>query len=462
MLRYVRNGFMRASAGVIIGLAWLGATTDAMAVPSMARQTGYQCSKCHAGYPELTNFGRQFKLTGYTMSSEKWDDASAVARIPISAALQVSRTSSSDVLAGGTNGDGSATSDFPNDRKNVVQTAAIYLGGKIANNIGALVQYNYDGLEQKWGMEMFDTRYANSTDLGGKELNYGVTLNNNPTVSDIYNTTSAWGFPHTGTAAKQMPVATLIDMTLASKVAGVGFYGMWDDSIYLELANYRTAKSGALSFLSAGQRWNDAELAGSVVDGNAPYWRLAYQKRLGASTFEIGAYGMTANVWQDATDLSLGSNNYRDIAYDAHYHYLEGNHSASVGLNVINEQKTWSDGVQAAGMTSNGSDTLKTVRVDFHYYYRLKWGGGLQYFETTGSNNDLVYNMGDALMGSATGSPNSKGWLTELNYFPVENVKLALRYTTFQQFNGASVNYNGNGRNASDNNTVYLLGWVLF
>lgn len=210
MLKYVRSGFMRASAGVIIGLAWLGATTDALAVPSMARQTGYQCSKCHAGYPELTNFGRQFKLTGYTMSSEKWDDGSATARIPISAALQVSRTSSSDVLAGGTNGDGSATSDFPNDRKNVLQTAAIYLGGKIANNIGALVQYNYDGLEQKWGMEMFDTRYANSTDLGGKELNYGVTLNNNPTVSDIYNTTSAWGFPHTGTAAKQMPVATLI------------------------------------------------------------------------------------------------------------------------------------------------------------------------------------------------------------------------------------------------------------
>lgn len=251
-------------------------------------------------------------------------------------------------------------------------------------------------------------------------------------------------------------------MTLASKVAGVGFYGMWDDSIYLELANYRTAKSGAFSFLSAGQRWDDAELAGSVVDGNAPYWRLAYQKRWGPSTFEIGAYGMTANVWQDATDLSLGSNNYRDIAYDAHYHYLEGNHSASVGLNVINEQKNWSDGVQAAGMTSNASDTLKTVRVDFHYYYRLKWGGGLQYFETTGSNNELVYNMGDALMGSANSSPNSKGWLTELNYFPVENVKLALRYTTFQQFNGASVNYNGNGRNASDNNTVYLLGWVMF
>lgn len=462
MLKHVRKGLLQVSAGALMGLAWLGVATDANAVPSMARQTGYQCSKCHAGYPELTNFGRQFKLTGYTMSSEKWDEGTPASRIPISAALQISRTTSSDVQAGGTNGDGSATSDFPNDGKTLVQTAAVYLGGKIANNVGGLVQYNYDGFEKKWGMEMLDIRYANSTDLAGKEFNYGVTLNNNPTVSDIYNTTSAWGFPHTGTAVKQMPVATLIDMTLASKVAGIGFYGMWDDSVYLELANYRTAKNGALSFFSAGQQWNDAELAGSVVDGNAPYWRLAFQKRWGPNTFEVGTYGMAANVWQDATDLSLGSNSYRDVAYDAHYHYLEGNHSASVGLNVIHEQKNWSSAVQAAGLTSNGSDTLKTVRVDFHYYYRLKWGGGLQYFETTGSSNDLIYNNGDALMGSATGSPNSKGWLSELNYFPLENIKLALRYTAYQQFNGASANYNGNGRNAADNNSLYLLAWFMF
>lgn len=462
MLNRLKNALLRASVGIVIGVSWLVHATDANAVPSMARQSGYQCSKCHAGYPELTNFGRQFKLTGYTMSSEKWDEGTPASRIPISAVLQISRTSSSDVQAGGTNGDGSSTSDFPHNGTTLVQTAGLYLGGKFANNVGGLVQYNYDGYEQKWGMEMLDVRYANSTDLAGRELNFGVTINNNPTVSDIYNTTPAWGFPHTGSAVKQMPAASLIDMTLASRVAGVGFYGMWDDRIYIELANYRTAKDGVLSFVSAGQRWNAPDLAGSVVDGNAPYWRFALQSRWGPHTMEVGTYGMVANVWQDITTPSLGSNRYRDVAYDAHYHYLEGNHSASAGLNVINEQKDWSSAVQAAGMTSNASDTLKTIRVDFHYYYRQKWGGGLQYFKTTGSSNDSFYNNGDALMGSATGSPNSKGWLTELNYFPIENVKLAMRYTSYQQFNGASVNYNGNGRNAADNNSVYLLAWIMF
>ena len=445
-----------------IGLMLL-LTTQAHAVPSMARQTGYQCSKCHSGFPELTDFGRQFKLGAYTMSSDKWDAKPLSERIPISAALQVSRTSTSDVTAGGTSdGSGGLPSDFPNDKQVIAQTAALYYGGKISDNTGALIQYNYDGIERKWGMEMFDARYADDTELAGKQLTYGVTLNNNPTVSDIYNTTPAWGFPHTGTSAKQMPIGSLIDMTLASKVVGVGAYGMWDNFVYAEIASYRTAKSNALGILAAGKQWDSPELAGSVVDGAAPYWRFALQQRSGSHTFEVGTYGMTANVWQDVNNPSLGTNSFRDIAVDAHYHYLQGDHSFSLGTTVINENKDWGSAVQAAGLTSNASDNLQTVRVDAHYYYQLHWGGGLQYFRTTGSRNDLAYNNADALMGSANGSPNTKGWMAELNYFPAENLKLALRYTKFQEFNGSSSNYNGAGRDAPNNDTIYLLGWLLF
>ena len=36
------------------------------ALPSYARQTGQQCTACHNGFPELTPYGRQFKLNGYT------------------------------------------------------------------------------------------------------------------------------------------------------------------------------------------------------------------------------------------------------------------------------------------------------------------------------------------------------------------------------------------------------------
>lgn len=51
--------------------------------------------------------------------------------------------------------------------------------------------------------------------------------------------------------------------------------------------------------------------------------------------------------------------------------------------------------------------------------------------------------------------------MAELNYLPWDNVKLGVRYTGYLQFNGARTNYTP-GRNASDNNSLYVMGWVLF
>ena len=45
---------------------------------------------------------------------------------------------------------------------------------------------------------------------------------------------------------------------------------------------------------------------------------------------------------------------------------------------------------------------------------------------------------------------------------PLANLKLGLQYTAYTQFNGAASNYDGAGRNASDNNTLLLFGWLMF
>jgi hypothetical protein len=49
-----------------------------------------------------------------------------------------------------------------------------------------------------------------------------------------------------------------------------------------------------------------------------------------------------------------------------------------------------------------------------------------------------------------------------LDYLPVENVKLALRRTAYRKFNGGTTDYDGFGRNASDNNNWFLMGWFMF
>lgn len=421
---------------------------NAIAVPSMARQTGMQCSGCHTVFPELTPFGRQYKLRAYSMSTPKADDASIFDKIPVSALLQVSRTSTKNT------GTPEATSDsFPRDRQTIVQAAGLYYGGKITDQSGALIQYNYDGIERIWGMEMFDARYAGTTTLG-KELIYGVTLNNNPTVSDIYNSTPAWSFPHTDSAAV-MPASTLVDMTLASQVGGLGAYGLWDNLVYAEFALYRTANKGVLRALGSGVPTD------SVIKGLAPYWRLALQKESGAHSFSVGTYGLIGKVYSDRNDFSLGTDRFKDIAVDGQYQFIDGDHTFSTHATWIREKQAWKSSV-GQGLTSNSSGTLKTFKTDVHYWFQRQWGGGLQYFDVSGSADDLRYNTGEAVMGSANGSPNSKGYVAELNYLPWKNTKFVLRYTAYRQFNGASNNYDGFGRNAKDNNSVFLLGWFLF
>ena len=44
----------------------------AQALPSYARQTGQPCAACHTAFPELTPFGRRFKIGGYTLGGGDW------------------------------------------------------------------------------------------------------------------------------------------------------------------------------------------------------------------------------------------------------------------------------------------------------------------------------------------------------------------------------------------------------
>ena len=56
---------MLAASAVLASIFMMA---DAAAVPSFARQTGFECVACHLSWPELTTVGRQFKLGGFTLT----------------------------------------------------------------------------------------------------------------------------------------------------------------------------------------------------------------------------------------------------------------------------------------------------------------------------------------------------------------------------------------------------------
>src|SRR5205823_12175110 len=78
-----------------------------------------------------------------------------------------------------------------------------------------------------------DLRFANMMILPSEQsLVYGVSLNNNPTVQDLWNSTPAFGFPYASSNAVVSPLAgTEIDGALAQDVAGLSGYLFWNESL---------------------------------------------------------------------------------------------------------------------------------------------------------------------------------------------------------------------------------------
>jgi hypothetical protein len=69
-------------------------------------------------------------------------------------------------------------------------------------------------------------RLTAKPDLCGKPLVLGLTVNNNPTVPDVLNTTPAWGFP-AGLPAGDTSMTTAAALQiegLSSQVGGIGAY----------------------------------------------------------------------------------------------------------------------------------------------------------------------------------------------------------------------------------------------
>lgn len=455
---------MFACTAIAKRIAWVALLSftnlmPAHAVPSFARQTGLECVSCHLSWPELTSVGREFKLGGYTLTKGNTGDRPLVSLnpegpppwLPLAAMVQLSLTNTQSTATD--------PSQFPRNNAVALQQASLFYAGRIVEHFGAFAQWTYDGIVHHSSVDNIDVRLANRYDEKGADIAYGLTVNNNPTVSDIYNSTPAWQFPFASSSVAAAPNAsTLIDGGLGQQVVGLGGYAMISHTLYGEVAGYRTA-DGAFSVFRAGtDKSTDA-----VLDGGAPYWRLALQHLWdgGVHSVMIGTYGIDAKKFPDSLDPTGPTDRYLDTAVDAQYQYITDLHRFSAQLNWIRERQTL-NASSAAGAASNPSDTLNTFRGKLTYYYDRQYGATASYFRTTGSPDDALYNTGDPITGSASGSPNTSGYILELDWLPRRDMRLVAQYTAYTKFNGSSSNYDGFGRNARDNNTFYLLGWLMF
>ena len=425
------------------------------AVPSYARQTGLACSGCHYAPPELNPAGRRFKLTGYV---DKADDAKVVksdpskkhsaldllASLPLSVMLDTSFTSTKSPIPTSQNG----SVELPQD-------VSLFLSGAWTSNIGSFVQVTYDTQDDHFTSDNTDIRYANKRTLGGKELIYGLDLNNNPTVEDLWNSTPAWGFPWVVSDFAPTPSASpIINGGLAQDVAGFGGYAMWNNHLYLDAALYRSQHVG-------GPQPNPGDGSTNNIRGIAPYWRVAWQgvSPGGTTQYEFGTYGI--HLRNSAFTGPGPQDSYTDFAFDTQIdRTLFRTDVLSFRGTYIRENADLLASA-AAGTAGFGSHHLNTFMANAEYHFGNRYTGTIGVFDTGGTVDNVLYAPG-AVSGSANGDPRGTGYLLNFSYWPWQNLQLAAQYTGYTRFNGGSTNYDGAGRNANANNTVYLDARFIF
>ena len=339
----------------------------------------------------------------------------------------------------------------------------MFVAGKISDNIGAFIQGTYDNYANQdpnghfagqFAADNMDFRYADRLIGHGQDLIIGVSFNNAPSVSDPWNTAAAW--------MQYVPVPSPPAYQFVDGTAPYPGYGA------------------------------DANVAGITLYA---FWNQTVSHEWQASNIMVGTSGMIAHVYDPGSDYSSPANlgRYRNNGFDAQYQYLLDPHTVTAQLAFMHQLQEYSANAVAGGSpyylangvtpvaAPNGSDITNILRGKISYIYRAGYGGSVSFFNETGSSNTLNQSAGydtngqitandpfntgissTPVNGSLSGNPGIRGLTYEVFCMPIQNLRLGLQYTAYSRYNGAADDYDGFGRSASDNNTLFAYAWVAY
>ena len=446
--------FGGAGACALMLFAMVWGARPASAVPSFARQTGQPCATCHNGaFPQLTAYGRQFKLNGYTAGGTNCRDSEAEAaaerqrqiQIPVSGMVVATFTHiQKDLADKPTNRDGQPNGLGTNNNA-MVQDTSLFVAGQIYCRLGAFIQATYDRPDEAFALDNTDIRYANKTNIRGVDVVYGIDGNNNPTVEDPWNTTPAWQILGGGTIASAFlpgPAVTPQIDNFGAIVAGGGAYAWVNNQFYAFVSAYTPLDKGTLRAL--GENPDDAV----VFDGPAPYWRLAYEKNWDGYSWMLGTYGMTVNV---IPDPAVPSDKFTDVGFDTQFQYLSDVHFFTARASYTYE---WQ---KLDGSNAGAKEFVSELNLSATYSYDARYTITAGWFDFQGSTALQTNTSGEIIdigfLPWSRGGPAIWPWL---------NTRIGLSFTHFDKINSATTNYDGAGRNAKDDNTTFLYAWTAF
>ena len=157
-LREMFASIFALAALIVAAVAFLAAAVGpAQALPSYARQTGQPCAACHTAFPELTPFGRRFKIGGYTLQGGDWQGP------PISGMYMLGYTHTNSPQ------DAPPAPGLRTNDNLVSQQVSGFVAGQLYGNLGSFVQITGDPVGGTVGLDASDVRYADTLKLFGKD-----------------------------------------------------------------------------------------------------------------------------------------------------------------------------------------------------------------------------------------------------------------------------------------------------
>ena len=488
----IAAGFAAALGAVAAAAAFLALTVaPAEALPSYARQTGQPCAACHTAIPELTPFGRRFKIGGYTLQGGDWQG-------PPLAAMYIAgfthMNAPYDFTATGAAWASNLETLPPNAavapaglRANdnlVSQQISGYLAGRLYGNVGSFIQVTGNPVAGTAFLDASDIRYADTFKLFGQDTIWGIDANNTPTIEDPWNTTPAWGWPQFAStiAPAFAPPLTRIESGLGQIVGGGGPYFFWNDMLYGALIAYKGLPLPLL------QAFNDGNIGAfnttDALSNVAPYWRLALEPHWGSHYLMVGTFGMYSQITPGRV-YGYGTDDYTDVGFDSQYQYDGDLYSVTVKLTEIMEWQKLNS-TFAQGGSTNLSNRLNSFKANATFVWDHTYSIGFGYFNVAGSGDCNLYGSGNNVLctpsaigstnASYISSPNGSGLILDLSYIPFAhgspfpyntwNARLGVQFTTYLHLYGGTSNFDGSYlagvHNASGNNSVYLYALLAF
>lgn len=441
-----RNRHASACCGWAVFLAFMF-TPKLHALPSFARQTGQKCSACHVGgdWPQLTPWGRFFKLSGYTVGNAIRDNEGSV-HVPVGLLGQAGVTWAQTP----TNSAGSTVIRHTGDPE--PYDFAGEVATKLTSNAGIFYEYFLSNTFPGWkgGTGAVDVRAVHFFHAGSNEILAGVDSNNSPTIQDVWNSTPDWTVPTYRSPEAPGELTAPLISRLGSQAGSIGAYALLNRHFYAEASLYRVG-TGFFRWMTAGIPLTQPGI--TYLSGFNPYWRAFWTTSRGPDSFMLGTFGMRADVFPLASSPRGPTDLLTDSAVDAQYQHLLAKHKVTVRSSYIYEHRDWNASFPL-GFVGTQKGNAKFLDLSGSYSLGDRWTFHGGYVLSNANRDSVRY--------GALSSPRVSGYVLEVDRHLTQNIQLIAQYRGFLSYRGMSSNIDGAGRSATDNNTFWLSAYFAF